>query len=216
MARPLLSSARRCLLEILEATKYKVPILPVSVAGHEWDLDEVRSFINRLEDELTISNPSALALLKKHTNDDLSELKKAVLAVLDAWVQPPHLQWNPHAGDRAIIASLQVSRLPGNSATDGVHPMSLMCGVALQDLIERMGELTNREVTWRTTNTKLEHHFLLRFFVKLWNCSFGVLYRLIFWRFEREEANTFIVFDNNDSLVHAKVTRALHRIAVQP
>lgn len=49
-----------CLLEILEARRKVVPIVPVGVAGLNLDVGEMRHYICHLEEEMGTSNPSAL------------------------------------------------------------------------------------------------------------------------------------------------------------
>ena len=66
-------------------------------------------------------DPNALELLRKHAGSDLSELKDAVLAVLDVLEdQDGALEWNSSFGDNALIACLKdivdTSGVPGGDA----------------------------------------------------------------------------------------------------
>ena len=78
-----------------------------------------------LDAELPKLNPYALELLHEQCGADLSELQGAVSAVLDA-VEARPLQWNPHAGDNEIVATLK-------------------------ELCEQMGHQTGRTVAWPAT-----------------------------------------------------------------
>ena len=51
-------------------------------------------------------------MLNSHTGDDLSGLKAAVNAVLDKFESSRVLEWNPHVGDHAMLANLQVILVP--------------------------------------------------------------------------------------------------------
>jgi len=179
-----------CLLEILEATKTKIPILPVGMTGKTWDIATMRAYINNLEAEMTQTNPTALTLLNKHTNDDLTELKAAVNAVLDTFESNPRLVWNPHAGDRAILASLQ-------------------------DIVERMAVLTDREIAW-DPETGDEADFLLNSLTGFWNCTLGRLFRLCF-KSKASEADMFMTFARQDCITDAKVLQSeLQLVAGKP
>ena len=100
-------------MEILEASRAKVPVVAVGLTGLTWDVDEMREYVQNMERQLRETNPSALQLLFEHTDGDLTELKAAVLAVLEDWEQQDEddrLEWNPHVGDNAMLANLEESR----------------------------------------------------------------------------------------------------------
>ena len=114
-----------CLLELLEAHRRGIPVLPVAVVGAELDVLGTRSYIDALEAELGFSDPKALELLRKHCGAvELCELKGVVHAVLEVLEKESmELTWNPYASDLAMRANLQ-------------------------DIVERMAGLTGRHVKW--------------------------------------------------------------------
>ena len=67
-----------CLLELLEATRRKVPIVPVVIANKGWDAAAMRKYIDSLEQELGFANPAGLQLLHEQLGDDLGELQLAI------------------------------------------------------------------------------------------------------------------------------------------
>jgi hypothetical protein len=73
-----------CLLELLEAKRMGVPILPIGLTGLTLDLPSMRNFIDNAEFHLGKSNPSALELLNEHEGNDLTELKQAAFVRLGA------------------------------------------------------------------------------------------------------------------------------------
>jgi hypothetical protein len=86
-------------------------VIPVGLTTMTWDAVQMRDYVNNMEKMLQETNESALNLLLKHTAGDLSQLKEAVLAVLDSWEQQDandRLEWNPHVGDNAMLANLEV------------------------------------------------------------------------------------------------------------
>eukprot|EP00966_Prymnesium_polylepis_P239801 5545392-Prymnesium_polylepis.1 len=77
-------------------------------------------------------NPAGLELIKKELDDiSISQLQQRVMDVLNDFTPTqdggggnPVLRWNSSAGDQTILASFK-------------------------DLVERMAELTHRDITWR-------------------------------------------------------------------
>lgn len=67
----------------------------------------MRLFVANLENELAMSNPRALASMREHVHGDFTPLKRVLYSVLNSFEQFP-VEWNPCAGDRAIVACLQV------------------------------------------------------------------------------------------------------------
>jgi len=114
-----------CLLEIMHATRKQTPIVLMNIQGRGFSIDEMRSFANDFENEIERLNPQAVPLLFKELGTtDLSEIKQALLKMLDGFANAKKtLVWNPNAGDEELIASLK-------------------------DLIESMADETGRKVSW--------------------------------------------------------------------
>ena len=117
-----------CLLELLEATRKKIPILPIGLTGLTLNVTETRSYIHDIENDLAKNNPPALELIREHMGESLVELQEAIFAVLDNFealiAQERAIEWNPHIGDSAMVAKLK-------------------------DLVEEMARVTGRgEVGW--------------------------------------------------------------------
>jgi hypothetical protein len=112
-------------LELLEAERRKVPIVPVLISTKGFDLAAMRQYIDNLEQRMGCENPSGLVLLVEQVGQDLSELKAAVSAVLDmidrTSMRP--LAWNSGADDEEVEA-------------------------AAKDIIERMAHVTDRQLEW--------------------------------------------------------------------
>ena len=77
------------------------------MATKGFDPDEMREYISNLEEQLSVSNSSALELVQKHMGSDFGELQNAMLSVLPERGERAALSWNPHAGDNEIIARLK-------------------------------------------------------------------------------------------------------------
>eukprot|EP00966_Prymnesium_polylepis_P070235 1632798-Prymnesium_polylepis.1 len=65
------------------------------------DVEEMRVFVRNMETQLKLTN-----------ENDLSELKEVVEALLEDWEQKlqedRHLEWNPHVGANAMLANLEM------------------------------------------------------------------------------------------------------------
>ena len=107
-----------CLIELLEATRKKLPILVVEIAGRGFDRTEAQNFVTELEAEM--AEPS-LNLLRKHIGPDLAELKGACLEMLDS--QEELLVLDPHAGDSQLVAMMK-------------------------DVVEMLAQRTGRTIKW--------------------------------------------------------------------
>jgi hypothetical protein len=107
-----------CLIELLEATRKKIPIMVVEIAGRGFDRQEARAFVTKLEVEM--AGPG-LDLLHTLIGPDLAELQEACLQMLD--VEEDFLVLNPHAGDGELVAMMK-------------------------DTVERLGQRTGREIKW--------------------------------------------------------------------
>ena len=113
-----------CLLELLEASRRGVPVVPMLIEAQEaWDPVAMRRFAANLEGELAELNPDALEMLHEHCGADLSGLQSVITAVIDAADATTAVRWNPGAGDNEIIAQLK-------------------------ELCERMAERLGRNVAW--------------------------------------------------------------------
>ena len=111
------------MLELLEAFRQQVPVIPIGLTGKTWDVPEMRSYIDDLDTRMTASG---LKLIREHLcTHDLSELKYVLHSVLDKWEDPttPQLEWNPNVGDNQMVANLK-------------------------DLVERMCQATSRKLEW--------------------------------------------------------------------
>ena len=108
------------MLEVLEAHQRAVPCVLVNIATKGFDAAEARDFINHLEARLAAANPSAIQLLRQHTDVGSGLLRSALLGVLPQASTGPssRLSWNPHASDNETIANLK----------DIVHAMATATG----------------------------------------------------------------------------------------
>ncbi|KAL1523059.1 hypothetical protein AB1Y20_018019 [Prymnesium parvum] len=140
-----------CLLEVLHAARFEIPVVVVGLAGKTWNVPKMRDFVNNMESRL--SRDELELKLYKHTDRDLSELKTAVHAILDQWSQQDEderLEFNPHAGDNAMIADLQ-------------------------EMVERMAKATGRKIRWSHVDDKSVFSALnflpraSRMWKRLWN-----------------------------------------------
>ena len=99
---------------MLEASRHGVPVIPIGLTALTWDEGVVRDYVTHMEERMGVANPAGLELLLEHTEHDLSELKAACLQVLDDFASQVAsnelLEWNPHIGDNAMLAKLQVRR----------------------------------------------------------------------------------------------------------
>ena len=112
-----------CVLELLEAFRQQVPVIPVGLTGKTWDVPEMRTYVEEFEGRMTASG---LKLIREHLGtEDLSELKYVLHSVLDKWEDPltPQLEWNPNVGDNQMVANLK-------------------------DVVERMCQATGRTPEW--------------------------------------------------------------------
>jgi hypothetical protein len=107
-----------CLIELLEATRKKIPIVVVEIAGRGFDRTEARAFVTELEAEMTA--PS-LNLLHTQIGPDLAELEDACLQILD--VDEKFLVLDPHAGDSELVAMMK-------------------------DVVEKLAQRTQRDIKW--------------------------------------------------------------------
>jgi hypothetical protein len=113
-----------CLLELLEASRRRVPVVPLLIEAPEaWNPAAMRRLAANLEGELAALNPQALPMLHEHCGNDLSELQSVLTAVIDAADASTAVRWNPGAGDNEIIAQLK-------------------------ELCERMAAPLGREIVW--------------------------------------------------------------------
>jgi len=94
-----------CLLEILEAARKQVPVLLLQMRGSGFEIDQARAFVQDLETELPSLNSNAMLTIQEYLgSDDLTELKAALLAMLD---KAPTVEWNASARDEQILAHAQ-------------------------------------------------------------------------------------------------------------
>eukprot|EP00966_Prymnesium_polylepis_P311560 7199267-Prymnesium_polylepis.1 len=90
-----------CLLELLEATRRKLPVVRLELHGHDFNVEEARAFIGNLEVELPQRNELAMLTISDYLGtNDLTELKAALVQMLDA----PAVQWNATACDEQMLA----------------------------------------------------------------------------------------------------------------
>jgi len=121
-----------CLLEVYEAKTRAIPIVLLDIQGGRFEMSNAKAYISHLETRMSQENPAGLDLIKQELDDiPLSQLQQRVMDVLNEFTPAqqggggsPVLRWNSSAGDQTILASFK-------------------------DLVERMGELTSREVKWR-------------------------------------------------------------------
>jgi len=111
-----------CLIELLEAVRKAVPVVIVQIANGGFDSEEARRYAMTLETEMKEINLSGLERLKEHLGSDLTELKAAIVKILDA-NQGSVLTFDSHAGDNATLA-------------------------AIKDMVERMAHMADRHVQW--------------------------------------------------------------------
>jgi len=111
-----------CLMEMLEGTRKRLPIIMVQMYNGGFSFAEARGFISNLENEMMLLNPSGLHALHEHLGPNLEELKEACIQAIDANADISPV-FNAHAGDNAMVA-------------------------LMKDVIEQMAEFTNRKVTW--------------------------------------------------------------------
>jgi hypothetical protein len=107
-----------CLIELLEATRKKIPIVVVEIAGRGFDRTEARAFVTELEAEMAAPG---LNLLHTQIGPDLAELKDACLQILDVYEN--FLVLDPHAGDSELVAMMK-------------------------DMVEKLAQQTRREIKW--------------------------------------------------------------------
>ena len=95
-----------CLLEIVHATRLKVPIMIINVKNSGFDSSEAQCYVEDLEDSM---DEEDLELLHEHLGPDLHELKVACTAALVAFSEDTKTQlvWNPNASDSELIACLK-------------------------------------------------------------------------------------------------------------
>eukprot|EP00966_Prymnesium_polylepis_P258584 5972600-Prymnesium_polylepis.1 len=111
-----------CLIELLEASRKGIPIVIVRMSGRGFDFGDARAHMLNLEAEMGLIVPSGLALLREHIGQDLSELKKSCLDVLDAQADTS-VMFDSQAGDNAMVATMK-------------------------DVVERMAKATSRSIVW--------------------------------------------------------------------
>ena len=98
-----------CLLECLHATRRNVPVVIIDVLNSpaKFDVDEAEAYIDNLEEKMDEADPDGLAFLNEQLSNDLSELKAAVLTILNDFKHGSRLSWNSAASDVDVIASLK-------------------------------------------------------------------------------------------------------------
>eukprot|EP00966_Prymnesium_polylepis_P322371 7378638-Prymnesium_polylepis.1 len=107
-----------CLVELLEASRKKIPIVVVNIAGRGFDRDEARAFVTRLEAEMA---KPGLDLLHKIIGPDLTELRDVCLDILNT--DEEFLVLDPRAGDSELVAMMK-------------------------DVVERLAAKTGRQIKW--------------------------------------------------------------------
>ena len=112
-----------CLIELLEASRQKIPIVIVRMQNGGFVYDEACTFLSGLEAEMTVLNRSGLDLLHDILGADLSELKEACLVAIDE-NRRSEVVFDPHAGDSAMVAMLK-------------------------DVVERMAKAVGNTVMWK-------------------------------------------------------------------
>ena len=93
-----------CLLEIMHASKLKLPTIFVEIQNGGFDAQEMLGFIDDLENVIG----EGLETLHQNIGNDLTPLKAAVKASLVKHMSgTSRLTWNPNASDHELIASLK-------------------------------------------------------------------------------------------------------------
>ena len=93
----------RCLLEVLESYRHKIPMALVEITSAGWDHVQARAFVADLENALPRKNPYALETLQVYMGtSDLLELKAALLHMLDI-TEGRAIAWNPSARDMQVV-----------------------------------------------------------------------------------------------------------------
>jgi len=120
-----------CLLEVFEAISRGLPIVLVEINDGGFSFDEVKAYIADLPARMGMENPTGLdVILEELGSTPIRRLQAAVLGLLDEHHKScaPTLVWNPSAGDHMMLA-------------------------AVKDIVERMGEVAGRELTWSASRT---------------------------------------------------------------
>eukprot|EP00966_Prymnesium_polylepis_P123469 2854731-Prymnesium_polylepis.1 len=116
-----------CLLELWQARRSEVPVLPLWLANGGFNVEEAMGYVSRLPTEMGKVDPAGLEVLHEHVGDDIADVQDAAMAVLEEIHPSTCLQWNSSLGDNGLLAQLK-------------------------DLAEAMCRLTGQQAKWVDTS----------------------------------------------------------------